>query len=183
MPTQPEQVLRPLVGPVVESLGYDLEGLTVSAAGRRHVVKVVVDRDGGVGLDDMATLSHELSVALEDDDSIPGSYVLEVSSPGVDRPLTEPRHWRRNISRLVKVTLADGTEWTARIQRSDDTEALLVDDTTAAEHTVRYDEVERALVQIELRPKREQAEVELDEDGLTDESTDDSSDASSEHEV
>ena len=105
MSSQPEQLLRPVVGTVVERLGYDLEGLTVSAAGRRHVLKVVVDRDGGFGLDDVATLSRELSAVLEqDDDLIPGSYVLEVSSPGVDRPLTEPRHWRRNIGRLVKVT-------------------------------------------------------------------------------
>lgn len=164
MPTQPEQVLRPLVGPVVERLGYDLEGLTVSAAGRRHVLKVVIDRDGGVGLDDIATLSSELSMALEDDDAIPGSYVLEVSSPGVDRPLTEPRHWRRNVRRLVKVTLVDGTERTGRVRTSDEATAVLVDDATGDELAVAYEDVERAIVQVELRPNRDQAGAGLDED-------------------
>lgn len=170
MSTQPEQLLRPVVGPVVERLGYDLEGLTVSAAGRRHVLKVVIDRDGGFGLDDVATLSRELSAALDDDDAIPGSYVLEVSSPGVDRPLTEPRHWRRNLSRLVKVTLIGGTELTGRVRSTDDSAAVLVDEATGDEQTIAYADVERALVQIELRPKRDRPDDDLDDeaDDLTD---------------
>jgi ribosome maturation factor RimP len=158
MSTQPEQLLRPVVGPVVERHGYDLEDLTVSAAGRRHVLKVVIDRDGGFGLDDVATLSRELSAALDDDDAIPGSYVLEVSSPGVDRPLTEARHWRRNLSRLVNVTLADGTEVAGRIRTTDEAGAVLVDEATGEERSVAYADVSRALVQIELRPKRDPAE-------------------------
>jgi len=171
MSTQPEQ-LRPVVGPVVERLGYDLEDLTVSAAGRRHVLKVVIDCDGGVGLDDIATLSRELSAALEEDDAIPGSYVLEVSSPGVDRPLTEPRHWRRSVSRLVTVTTTGGDELTGRIQTTDDAAAVLVDDATGAEQTLAYADVERALVQIELRPKRDPAAAELDDDPDADRSDD-----------
>jgi ribosome maturation factor RimP len=161
MSTQPEQLLRPVVGSVVERLGYDLEDLKVSAAGRRHILKVVIDRDGGFGLDDVATLSRELSAALEDEDAIPGSYVLEVSSPGVDRPLTEPRHWRRNVSRLVKVTLVEGGEVTGRISSADDTSAVLVDDATDDAETVAYADVARALVQIELRPKRGRVDGEL----------------------
>ena len=164
MSSQPEQLVRPVVGPVVERLGYDLEGLTVSAAGRRHVLKVVVDRDGGLGLDDIATLSRELSLALEtDDDLIPGSYVLEVSSPGVDRPLTEPRHWRRNLNRLVKVMMVGGAEVTARIRSTDDSSAVLSDDATGDEQTIAYADVEKALVQIELRPKRDQAGSDVDD--------------------
>lgn len=169
MSTQPEQLLRPVVGPVVERLGYDLEGLTVSAAGRRHVVRVVVDRDGGLGLDDMADLSRALSTALEGDEAIPGSYVLEVSSPGVDRPLTEVRHWRRNVSRLVAVTLVGGDEITARIRQADDAGAVLVDDTTGAERTIAYADVERALVQVELRRKGDVAVADVDLDPGPDE--------------
>jgi ribosome maturation factor RimP len=158
MSSQPEQLLRPVVVAVVERLGYDLEGLTVSAAGRRHVLKVVVDRDGGFGLDDVAILSRELSTVLEqDDDLIPGSYVLEVSSPGVDRPLTEPRHWRRNLNRLVNVTMVGGAQVAGRIRSTDDVAAVLADDTTGDEQTIAYADVERALVQIELRPKRDLA--------------------------
>jgi ribosome maturation factor RimP len=98
--------LRELVGPVVEGVGYDLEDLDVSQAGRRSVVRVVVDRDGGVDLDAVAEVSREVSRALDEADALgERAYVLEVTSPGVDRPLTEPRHWRRNIGR--KVTAGD----------------------------------------------------------------------------
>jgi ribosome maturation factor RimP len=94
--------LRELVEPVVVDVGYDLEELTVSQAGRRSVVRVVVDRDGGVDLDAVAEVSRAVSAVLDDTETLGESpYVLEVTSPGVDRPLTEPRHWQRNIGRLV----------------------------------------------------------------------------------
>ena len=97
--------LAGLVAPVVESAGYDLEELVVTPAGRRSIVRVVVDRDAGVTLDDVAEVSRAVSAALDQSDGEFGSapYVLEVTSPGVDRPLTEPRHWRRNTGRLVAV--------------------------------------------------------------------------------
>jgi ribosome maturation factor RimP len=96
-----------LVAPVVEAAGYDLEELVVTPAGRRSIVRVVVDRDAGVTLDDVAEVSRLVSTALDDHDGEFGSapYVLEVTSPGVDRPLTEPRHWRRNTGRLVTVAV------------------------------------------------------------------------------
>ena len=172
MSSQPEQLLRPVVGPVVERLGYDFEGLTVSVAGRRHVVRVVVDRDGGFGLDDMADISRALSTALEDDDSIPGSYVLEVSSPGVDRPLVEARHWRRNVGRLVAVTLSGNEEINGRIRTAEETGATLVDDATGVERTVAYADVGRALVQVELRRKREEVGTDVDGDVGPDETPD-----------
>jgi ribosome maturation factor RimP len=95
------------IGPVVESAGYDLEELVVTPAGRRSVVRVVVDRDDGVTLDDIAEVSRAVSATLDDNDGDLGRvpYVLEVTSPGVDRPLTEPRHWRRNTGRLVSVAV------------------------------------------------------------------------------
>jgi ribosome maturation factor RimP len=93
------------IGPVVGEAGYDLEELVVTPAGRRSVVRVVVDRDEGVTLDDIAEVSRAVSEVLDQHDDGMGRtpYVLEVTSPGVDRPLTEPRHWRRNIGRLVTV--------------------------------------------------------------------------------
>ncbi len=96
-----------LVAPVVEAAGYDLEELVVTPAGRRSIVRVVVDRDAGVTLDDVAEVSRAVSTALDEHDGEFGSapYVLEVTSPGVDRPLTEPRHWRRNTGRLVTVAV------------------------------------------------------------------------------
>jgi ribosome maturation factor RimP len=93
------------IEPVVGAAGYDLEELVVTPAGRRCIVRVVVDRDSGVTLDDIAEVSRAVSAVLDDNDGELGRapYVLEVTSPGVDRPLTEPRHWRRNLGRLVTV--------------------------------------------------------------------------------
>lgn len=101
-------LIEPSVRGAVEAVGYDLEDLTVARAGRRDVVRVVVDRDGGVDLDDIADVSRAVSQALDETDDGFGvePYMLEVTSPGVDRPLTENRHWRRNIGRLVKVAVS-----------------------------------------------------------------------------
>jgi ribosome maturation factor RimP len=95
------------IEPVVGAAGYDLEDLVVTPAGRRSVVRVVVDRDEGVTLDDIAEVSRAVSEVLDQNDDGMGRtpYVLEVTSPGVDRPLTEARHWRRNTGRLVTVTV------------------------------------------------------------------------------
>jgi ribosome maturation factor RimP len=108
------------IAPVVTGVGYDLEELVVTPAGRRSVVRVVVDRDQGVTLDDIAEVSRAVSEVLDaNDDGMGRPYVLEVTSPGVDRPLTEHRHWRRNIGRLVVVTVA-GDEVTGRLSQVDE---------------------------------------------------------------
>jgi ribosome maturation factor RimP len=101
------------IKPVVDDAGYELEELVVTPAGRRSVVRVVVDRDHGVTLDDIADVSRAVSDVLDaNDDGMGPAYVLEVTSPGVDRPLSEPRHWRRNVGRLVTVPVgpAGGAE-------------------------------------------------------------------------
>jgi ribosome maturation factor RimP len=125
---RPDPAVARLTGwiePVVGAAGYELEDLVVTPAGRRSVVRVVVDRDEGVTLDDVAELSRAVSAVLDDNDGDLGRvpYVLEVTSPGVDRPLTEPRHWRRNTGRLVTVPVSagDGTEQvTGRVTAVDD---------------------------------------------------------------
>jgi len=95
-----------LLEPAVTAMGMDLEGIRITSAGRRRLLRVVVDRDGGVSLDDIALVSRELSAALDRAAAMgEASYTLEVSSPGVDRPLTEPKHWRRAIGRLVTAPL------------------------------------------------------------------------------
>ena len=139
-----------LLEPVVSGAGYDLEDLTVSAAGKRSVVRVLVDKDGGVTLDDVADISRVVSDTLdaadEQDPTLLGtSYVLEVSSPGVDRPLREPRHWRRNVGRLVSATLRDGGTAEGRITAADD-EAVVLDET----RVLPYAEVVRGSVQVEF---------------------------------
>ena len=146
------------VRPEVAAVGYDLEDLTVSAAGKRSVVRVVVDKDGGVTLDDVADVSRTISDALDRlDEAEPGllgaSYVLEVSSPGVDRPLTEPRHWRRNVGRLVTVTRREGEPVTGRLTAADDDGVTLDDRTRFA-----YDELTRGSVQVEFSRKDDDEE-------------------------
>jgi ribosome maturation factor RimP len=103
-----EDRIAAVIQPVVAAAGMDLESVRVTAAGRRRLLRVVVDSDRGVSLDDAAAVSRELSAAL-DTVAVMGDfpYTLEVSSPGVDRPLADPRHWRRAVGRLVKVTVTD----------------------------------------------------------------------------
>ncbi len=103
-----EDRIADVIRPVVAAAGMDLEAVRVTAAGRRRLLRVVVDSDGGVSLDDAAVVSRDLSAAL-DSVAVMGDlpYTLEVSSPGVDRPLTDRRHWRRAVDRLVTVTFTD----------------------------------------------------------------------------
>ena len=109
-----------VIGPVIAAAGMDLESVRVSAAGRRRLLRVVVDSDRGVSLDDAAAVSRKLSAAL-DAAPVMGDfpYTLEVSSPGVDRPLTDPRHWRRAVGRLVQVTAADAGPISGRVLAAD----------------------------------------------------------------
>jgi ribosome maturation factor RimP len=137
----------------LSDLGLDLEAVELTPAGKRRVLRVAVDKDGGITLDDIAEATRAISGVL--DDSVlmgEAAYTLEVTSRGVDRPLTEPRHWRRNRDRLVKVSLRDGTQVTGRVTDSDDTGVTLDVDTTPRH--LDYDEVGKALVQIEFNRKR-----------------------------
>ena len=151
--------LSELLRPEVAGAGYDLEDVTVAAAGKRSVVRVVVDKDGGVTLDDVADISRTISEVLDRvDQTEPGllgaAYVLEVSSPGVDRPLTEPRHWRRNVGRLVVATSREGAALTGRICAADDDGVTL--DVDGTQRVLPYDEVARGTVQVEFARKDEE---------------------------
>ena len=123
--------------------------IDLTPAGRRRLLRVAVDRDGGVTLDDIAEATKAVSRVLDGSDVMgERPYTLEVTSPGTDRPLTHPRHWRRNQGRLVKATLGDGRTLTGRVTASDDTRALLDVDGTSEE--VEYDDVKKAKVQLEF---------------------------------
>ena len=148
--------------PVVTAAGYDLEDLDVRAAGNRSVVRVVVDRDSGVSLDDVAEVSRALSDVLDAEDDDPGRspYVLEVTSPGVDRPLTLPRHWQRNVGRLV-TTSVGGTEVLGRVVSVDDADGVVLAvekggarkgqvRKAAGNRTVTWDELGDGRVQVEF---------------------------------
>lgn len=106
-----DRKLAGLIEPVAAAAGMDLESVRMTVAGRRRLLRVVVDSDHGVSLDDAADVSRDVSTVL-DASNVLGDvpYTLEVSSPGVDRPLTEPRHWRRARGRLVRVKVRGAGE-------------------------------------------------------------------------
>lgn len=144
------------------ALGFDLEAIELTPAGKRRLLRVAVDRDGGVTLDDIAEATREVSQAIDEADAMgQAPYTLEVTSRGVDRPLTLPRHWRRNRDRLVKVTTTDGETLTGRIRESGDDRVTL--DVSGDPHTLEYGEVAKALVQVEFNRKRD-ADVENDQE-------------------
>ena len=158
----PQQVhISALVEPVVTGAGYDLEQVAVSQAGRRSVVRVIVDKDGGVSLDDIAEVSRLVSNALDRTDTTDGGrgadsvlgkmpYTLEVTSPGVDRPLTEPRHWRRAAGRLVTVPVGEESVH-GRVIDADDSRVRF--DVAGTPREFRYDDLGAGKVQVEFGRK------------------------------
>lgn len=150
-----------VVEPVVRSLDLDLEELRISTVGRRKLVKVVVDGDGGVSLDLVADVSRAVGEALEAA-SVMGDadWTLEVTSPGVERPLTLPRHWRRAIGRNVKVQFADGREDVGRILEFDEDTGEAVFNFKGATRKRNTADIVKAIVQVEFNRKITDAELE-----------------------
>lgn len=145
------QQLRSVLRPVVEEKGLFLEALTVGAAGRRRLVRVTVDLPdgpGGVGSDALTDVSHAVSAALDAADVIDGTYVLEVSTPGTDRPLREPRHFRRAMGRLVHARTASGERIRGRIVAGDG-EGVVFDVDGERRH-VAYGDLVEGSIELEL---------------------------------
>ncbi|HEX7063015.1 MAG TPA: ribosome maturation factor RimP [Woeseiaceae bacterium] len=99
------QELARLLEPTVERLGYELIDLELQVAGKDSVVRLFIDRAEGVGLADCEAVSRQVSALLDVEDPLPGHYVLEVSSPGLDRKLTRPAHFQRFVGEDVRVRL------------------------------------------------------------------------------
>jgi ribosome maturation factor RimP len=171
--------VRAALARVVERLGLVLEDVTVTPAGSRRLLRVVVDTpadpadsadpaapadadhaetaaEQGLSLDAVAEASREISAVLDDGDVMGSTpYVLEVSSPGVDRPLTERRHFRRNVRRTVEVTLTDGSTVTGRVTAAGDRLELAVPGAKkgmpASARELAWDDVVRGQVQVEFK--------------------------------
>ena len=150
-----ERLVEVLTPPLL-AMGLDVEAVDLTPAGRRRVLRVAVDKDGGVTLDDVAEATKEVSRLL-DDPAVSGTvlgeqpYTLEVTSPGTDRPLTQPRHWRRNEGRLVKAKTHDGRTLRGRV-RSPDADGVVLD-VDGAESRLAYGDVASARVEIEFNRK------------------------------
>lgn len=167
-----EQAITQLIEPVLAGHGLELDRLEVVPAGRRSVVRITVDGDGPSGrgplLDDIAEASRDISAALDAADIGRQSYTLEVSSRGTNRPLTEPKHFRRNITRLVHIALLGGDVVDGRITEADETGVQL-----EPPRRVEYADVAKATIQVELnRP----GGLDPDEDDLGDDLDDDEDD-------
>lgn len=134
--------------------GYEIEDVVIDARTRPPRITVIADGDDSLDLDTAATLSRSASALLDDLDTIGDHYVLEVSSPGVDRPLTSAKHFRRARGRKVDVTLSDGSTLTGRIgETNEDAVALVV--RTGRDWAIReisLGDVVKAVVQVEFSP-------------------------------
>ena len=171
-----ERTVVPIVTPVLEAHGLELDGLDIIPAGKRKVLRITVDGDGPKGrgplLDDIAAATRDISDALDASSEIGDApFTLEVSSRGVGKPLVEPKHFRRNTGRLVKAHLADGTVLRARITGNDEGTVTLVEEPEPGQrlpkghdpqHVVAFDDITKAVVQVELNRK---PDPELDELG------------------
>jgi ribosome maturation factor RimP len=160
LPSQ-TQVIE-LLGGEFARAGYEIEGVVIDTRARPPRITVIADGDTALDLDTIAALSRSASALLDGLDSIRDRYVLEVSSPGVDRPLTSEKHFRRARGRKVELGLSDGSQLTGRVgETREDTIALVVRE--GRDWTVRQiplAEIVKAVVQVEFSPPA-QAELEL----------------------
>ncbi|GGT39700.1 ribosome maturation factor RimP [Streptomyces kurssanovii] len=163
MSTTQSERLRGLLEPLVSAAELDLEEIEVSRAGRRRMLRIIVDSDEGVELDACAELSRAISEKLDETDAMgEGEYVLEVSSPGADRPLTERRHFVRATGRLVKLQLKEGGDLVARLLTVDDEgldlEVPGVKGRKPTARRVAFDDIVKARVELEFNRKDKKEE-------------------------
>ncbi|AQU66260.1 ribosome maturation factor RimP [Streptomyces niveus] len=163
MSTTHSERLRGLLEPLVSAKGLDLEEIEVSRAGRRRVLRIVVDSDDGVDLDACAELSRTISTALDETDVMgEDEYQLEVTSPGADRPLTERRHYVRAVGRLAKIQLHEGDDFVARVLAVDeeglDLEVPGVKGRKPTARRVEFASIAKARVELEFNRKDKKEE-------------------------
>jgi ribosome maturation factor RimP len=140
-----EQVLA-VITPAIESLGFYVEDITITSAGKRSMLTVIVDGDTHLSLDQVTVATKAISEIVENLPTLGNNpFTLEVTSPGLDRPLTKPRHWRKNQDRLIKIVLNDGKEKMGRIK--DSTESSV----TVDEQVINFADIKRATLEVEFK--------------------------------
>ena len=146
-----EQILQ-ILEPIASNMGLDLEDVEIKSAGKHSIVQVSIDKDGGINLDEVAQISNQISEALDAKDVLGEKpYTLEVGSPGIDRALTLPRHWRRNNGRLVKINFGSNSE-IGRIIESDEERVSL--EVKGKTRSINFDKIDKAFIQVEFNPKK-----------------------------
>ena len=135
------------ITPALEALGFYLEDVTITSAGRRSMLTVIVDGDTHLSLDQVTSATKAIGEIVESVQSLGETpFTLEVTSPGLDRPLTKVRHWQKNINRLVKVVLQDGSEIKGRIKDVSEVS------TGVDEKNINYSDIKRATLEVEFKP-------------------------------
>jgi ribosome maturation factor RimP len=118
------RVVRDAALRVTADRGFELVDVEIKKGPGGQLVRLYVDKEGGIGLDELESVSHEVSAILDAEDPIQGHYTLEVSSPGLDRPLRAEKDFRRFVGRLARISsyeLVDGRRhWTGRIESVED---------------------------------------------------------------
>lgn len=149
------QIIQEALAPVLASAGFFLEEVQVTSAGNRRIVTCIVDGEKGLNLDEVTSASREIAALLEEAPFMGQTpFTLEVTSPGVDRPLTLPRHWKKNVTRLVRIVLLNGEVVTGRITDSGDNSVnLVIEGKVVKEIVVQFSDVKRAVVEIEFNRK------------------------------
>ena len=146
-----EQILQ-ILEPIASNMGLDLEDVEIKSAGKHSIVQVSIDKDGGINLDEVAQISNQISEALDAKEVLGEKpYTLEVGSPGIDRALTLPRHWRRNNGRLVKLNFGSNSE-IGRIIESDEEKVSL--EVKGKTRSIDFDKIDKAFIQVEFNPKK-----------------------------
>ena len=134
------------IRPIIEATGNYLEELTITSAGKVKILTVIVDSDSHLNLDQITAVTKEISEVIEALEELGDSaFTLEVTSPGIDRPLTKPRHWRKNFDRLVKITMTSGQDIQGRIGEATETTVLVGD------LKVSFEDIKRAVLEIEFK--------------------------------
>ena len=145
-----------LIEPAVSAQGFFLEEVQLVSPGKHRIVTCIVDGEAALNLDQVTSVSRAISELL-DESPIMGDtpFTLEVTSPGIDRPLTKPRHFAKNQDRLLKVTKTDGDVVTGRILSNTDSDVTLTVDIKkeSVEVVVAYADIKRAVVEIEFNRK------------------------------
>ena len=134
------------IRPIIEATRNYLEELTITSAGKVKILTVIVDSDSHLNLDQITAVTKEISEVIETLEELGNTaFTLEVTSPGIDRPLTKPRHWRKNFDRLVKITMTSGQDIQGRIGEATETVVLVND------QKVSFEDIKRAVLEIEFK--------------------------------
>ena len=141
-----KEEISAVITPALAKLEFYLEDITITSAGKRSMLTVIVDADAHLSLDQVTVATKAIGELVEGIQSLGDTpFTLEVTSPGIDRPLTKPRHWRKNIDRLVKVILLDGKEVKGRIKDASELSA------TVDQQVILFTNIKRAILEIEFK--------------------------------